>query len=1061
MNRRVWQSFVAAIVSLGAATSCSSAGGTTGPDSGTTVQDDTGTGKRDSSSKDGAPTGKDAAKDTGPSCGSAGPLCANGATCKADGDCKSTVCLSGTCVAESCTLSVVNGTESDVGCGGADCPACASGKKCGAASDCASKVCTAGICQAPTDTDGVPNDSETDVDCGGGLLADGTVNPASDGAPSCKVGQTCLIPSDCQQGVCATAPVLVDNLDAGSDALLPDAALLDGGSGGLRCLAPTFKDGVKNDSETDVDCGGALLADGTVNPSSDGAPTCAAMAKCALASDCQSGVCTAGICQAAIATDGVKNDSETDIDCGGALLADGTPNPASDGAPVCADTKHCIHGSDCQNLVCAPASVGTMGSADGGPVDCSSGLSCTCQPASFTDGVRNDSETDIDCGGALLVDGTTNPASDGAPVCQFQTSQNCLLGSDCNTGVCNNNAGAGGGPDNCPAMTTCACQPPWDNDGVQNGGETDVDCGGGTALGSDGAPACAPSKKCVVGTDCTSKICGTNKLCTTPTPTDGVQNGDETDVDCGGAATAGSDGAPACADSKLCGVAGDCLSAYCSTLNQRCVDGKSCVGLVAPAPIQDVSVIASATVGGADAIGIPDPNGVNQNAGIDTCGSGESTDLPSTQKHESCCKSLPVPGLAACSSTVACPVGETCSSTTTTAGTCQVRMDKYEVTTGRVRQFIESIKANDPNHAYNLQAWANAQFNANGTAATPLGTTLLTMIPTTGAANMLPLFPTGDIGVATYLSIVAQLGGTTLDEGYPSAAQGCYMGPGAYGAGTYWFDSTQLSDVVHSPPRPFTRDYYDIKPQNCTVYWIAAAFCAWDGGRLPTEAETKAVYGTGPYPWGAGSATVPPVLFSTQAEGALVTQANNAGYAITDYTVDWHNSNLGSSTGLGDFYYYPSWVSNDPPWAANVSTLFSGTDLTPYIAAPGRFTVDLTTLRSADGEGWQDYGANMMEYLETYSQTTNAGEYCDTTDPVTLTAAQVKAGATCPAGTCGRINLATGDTDCGTVRATQMPPIPWEGGSWEGHGIQLYGYNEPAHTQYGKAGFRCVRPAEP
>ena len=173
------------------------------------------------------------------------------------------------------------------------------------------------------------------------------------------------------------------------------------------------------------------------------------------------------------------------------------------------------------------------------------------------------------------------------------------------------------------------------------------------------------------------------------------------------------------------------------------------------------------------------------------------------------------------------------------------------------------------------------------------------------------------------------------------------------------------------------------------------------------------------------------------------------------------DSNLGSSTGLGDFYYYPSWVSNDPPWAANVSTLFSGTDLTPYIAAPGRFTVDLTTLRSADGEGWQDYGANMMEYLETYSQTTNAGEYCDTTDPVTLTAAQVKAGATCPAGTCGRINLATGDTDCGTVRATQMPPIPWEGGSWEGHGIQLYGYNEPAHTQYGKAGFRCVRPAEP
>ena len=39
----------------------------------------------------------------------------------------------------------------------------------------------------------------------------------------------------------------------------------------------------------------------------------------ASASDCQSGVCTGGICQAPTCNDGVRNGSETDVDCGGTL----------------------------------------------------------------------------------------------------------------------------------------------------------------------------------------------------------------------------------------------------------------------------------------------------------------------------------------------------------------------------------------------------------------------------------------------------------------------------------------------------------------------------------------------------------------------------------------------------------------------------------------------------------------------------------------------------------------------------------------------------------------------
>jgi hypothetical protein len=505
-----------------------------------------------------------------------------------------------------------------------------------------------------------------------------------------------------------------------------------------------------------------------------------------------------------------------------------------------------------------------------------------------------------------------------------------------------------------------------------------------------------------------------------------------------------------------------------SATSKVCVDAQSCKGVITPAYILDISVQADIAVGGADAQGVANLNGAGQSAGIDTCGKGEATDPASMQAHESCCKSLEVPGLASCSSTVPCPPGETCSSNTTTAGKCQIRMDKYEVTAGRVRQFIESVKAAELG-VYDLQAWVEAQFNGT-TPVTAAGTALAQMIPISGATDVVGLFPTSDTGVESYLSVVTQLGATTMDEGYPSDAQGCFTAPGAFGAGTYWWSSSELAAVVGSPPRPFTQDYYDIKPQNCAPYWIAAAFCAWDGGRLPTQAESNAVYGGA---WTSQNAT-PPVLFDVNKNGEpttppttiidLAVQAANAGYAITDYTVNYHNAAVGAATGLGDFYYYPSYVSNNPgtgPLAPDpiIDAAGTGLDQSPYISAPGRFTPDITTARAPDGEGWMDYGANMLEYWQATSLTGNiVSNFCDTTMPVSSNTT-----GSCPAPYCVRQKIGTmpQEYDCGIVRATQMPGIYWEGGSWEGHGIQSGGYNEPMHTQYGKAGFRCVRPVEP
>ncbi len=88
-------------------------------------------------------------------------------------------------------------------------------------------------------------------------------------------------------------------------------------------------------------------------------------------------------------------------------------------------------------------------------------------------------------------------------------------------------------------------------DGIQNGAETDVDCGGGTC------PACAAGMSCESERDCASRICASS-LCQAPTCSDGMRNGNETDQDCGG------DACPGCVNGRGCNSGSDCASGTCS-----------------------------------------------------------------------------------------------------------------------------------------------------------------------------------------------------------------------------------------------------------------------------------------------------------------------------------------------------------------------------------------------------------------------------------------------------------------------------------------------------------------
>jgi hypothetical protein len=137
---------------------------------------------------------------------------------------------------------------------------------------------------------------------------------------------------------------------------------------------------------------------------------------------------------------------------------------------------------------------------------------------SCADGVKDENETDVDCGGSC------------APCA---TGKSCVVGGDCESHVC----------------TGGTCIAPSCSDKVQNEGETDVDCGGKHCAG------CSAGKMCVAGSDCKSGVCTGGKC--QPTCKDGEKDGDETDVDCGGNAC------PACADGKVCKAGTDCQSAVC------------------------------------------------------------------------------------------------------------------------------------------------------------------------------------------------------------------------------------------------------------------------------------------------------------------------------------------------------------------------------------------------------------------------------------------------------------------------------------------------------------------
>jgi formylglycine-generating enzyme required for sulfatase activity len=482
--------------------------------------------------------------------------------------------------------------------------------------------------------------------------------------------------------------LLVAGCPTGSDDVAPGPE--DGG-------APTLIDG-------SIGTDGQVIGDGATGDSAPPVPcgrltvVCKDGEKCEGPPDCASKVCRTGICQTAAPADGAKNGDETDIDCGGSK------------APACATGQGCLIGADCTSSVCKAG---------------------VCQAPSPTDGVKNGDETDKDCGGAV------------APKCM--TGQGCAATSDCDNVKCD--------------LVQKKCLAASNSDGIKNLDETGIDCGGPTPA----VPRCPPGQGCAANGDCANTACNLGTLvCDPPTSTDGIKNGTETDIDCGGLAPTN---APGCGTGLTCAIDNDCGSKACNYA-QKCVETRSC-------KVQH---------------------------GGDTCGPAG---------NESCCKSLP-------------------------AGAATI--DKYNITAGRMRAFVTATGGNM--RAYinaNMPAWWNAAWSA--------------FLP-----NVLDNGGNTPEDAPAYSGVYQELG-PYVHGTAGGGNEGCWINGG--GARTY-----RLPDPINTrigDKQFYSQDFLDDRPLQCVTVHIIAAFCAWDGGHLPTRAEINVAWGPQTYPWGAGGAANQPL----------------------------------------------------------------------------------------------------------------------------------------------------------------------------------------------------------
>ena len=222
--------------------------------------------------------------------------------------------------------------------------------------------------------------------------------------------------------------------------------------------------------------------------------------------------------------DGIQNGDEQGVDCGGSNCApcvcdgvDVTVSITFDNYPE--ETSWQI--TDGGSVV---ASGGTYASSpDGSTLEVSQCLPDGCYTFTIFDSYGDGICCSYGSGSYVVTDEFGNVLASGASFGSSDGGNFCVSGvgpqPTCDDGIQNGDETGIDCGGSCAACATC-------DDGVQNGDETGIDCGG----------SCAPCVSCNDGIqngDETGIDCGGScEACATCD--DGIQNGDETGIDCGG-----------------------------------------------------------------------------------------------------------------------------------------------------------------------------------------------------------------------------------------------------------------------------------------------------------------------------------------------------------------------------------------------------------------------------------------------------------------------------------------------------------------------------------------------